>query len=59
LFEQKFLSDWDTSDATADFDIENFQVTMGGAFLDLELSALINDLGAAIFRNKDRLEKRY
>ena len=58
-FEQKFLSDWDTADATADFDIENFQVTMGGAFLDLELSALINDLGAAIFRNKDRLEKRY
>ncbi|OFZ49054.1 MAG: hypothetical protein A2381_15755 [Bdellovibrionales bacterium RIFOXYB1_FULL_37_110] len=59
IFEQKFLSDWEAADATVDFDIENFQVKLSGKLLPPELSALINDLGATIFRNKDRLEKRY
>lgn len=58
-FEKNFIKDWDNLENTMELDIENFQATVGGKTLSLELSELINGIGSTLFRNKDKIEKRY
>lgn len=58
-FETKFLEDWHNLEKTMEMDIENFQATVGGKSLSIELSELINGIGSTLFRNKDKIEKRY
>lgn len=61
LFESSFLADWngETKLTTSVLAMDNFQATIGKQSLSVDLSALINDIGAFIFRSKDKLEKRY
>ena len=58
-FESSFLKAWNNPEEVADLDIENFQAKIGGKLFSQEMSALINDLGSFLIRNKDKLERRY
>ena len=56
-FEKYFLADW-VSDRTMALDMENLKLNIGGSELSVELSALLNDLGAILLRSKDAIEKK-
>jgi phosphatidylserine/phosphatidylglycerophosphate/cardiolipin synthase-like enzyme len=58
-FEADFLKDWADHKKTHAMDIENFRAKIGGKELSKEISALINSIGSALFRAKDRLERRF
>lgn len=58
-FEREFLEDWADDQATQDYGIEQYQMTLGGQKLTPKTSALINDIGALLIRAKDGLEGRY
>lgn len=58
-FDERFLKDWNDSEKTVVFDIENFQAKIGGKTLSKSTSSLINDIAAQLLRSKDLIEKRY
>lgn len=58
-FDQRFLRDWNDTEKTVVFDIENFQAKIGGKTLSKSTSGLINDIAAQLLRSKDLIEKRY
>ncbi|MEK2690221.1 phospholipase D-like domain-containing protein [Bdellovibrio sp. GT3] len=57
-FEQEFLAAWNDKSQTGPFFEGQLQLKVLGQGLTVEQSKLLNDLGAAIFRAKDDIEKR-
>lgn len=58
-FEKEFVSAWkDEKQVGPFYESEKLQLSVLGQTLTPEVSSMINDLGAAIFRAKDDIEKR-
>ncbi|MNJ91316.1 cardiolipin synthetase [compost metagenome] len=58
-FESKFAKDWNDKEQTGPFyEGDRLQLKVMGRTLSPEQSALLNNIGAAIFRSKDDIEKR-
>ena len=57
-FEAEFLNAWHDESLTHSLDGESIRLKVLGKDASPEVSRLINDLGAMIFRSKDRLENR-
>ncbi|WP_413580600.1 phospholipase D-like domain-containing protein [Bdellovibrio sp. HCB288] len=57
-FEKEFMAAWNDKSQTGPFFEGQLQLKVLGQELTVEQSKLLNDLGAAIFRAKDDIEKR-
>lgn len=58
-WDKRFLRSWYDLSKTESFNIENFQINIGGKTLSPPESALLNDFGATLYRSKDGIEKRH
>jgi phosphatidylserine/phosphatidylglycerophosphate/cardiolipin synthase-like enzyme len=57
-FDERFLNAFNNKNETLILDIENFEAKIGNKKLSKRISAIINGLGAFLFGNKDKLERR-